>query len=439
LDVSAQDSRPNLLFIMSDDHASHAIGAYGSVINRTPHMDRIAARGTAFTHTYIQGGDQGAICICSRAMLLTGRSLFRAPHQPGPDLPLWPEAFRKAGYATFATGKWHNGPASFARCFTAGDSIFFGGMSDHRRVPVHAFDPSGKYARSGQSVGKEFSSELFTDAAIGFLRSRREDRPFFMYVSYTAPHDPRMARKKYADMYDPGKIALPPNFMPEHPFDNGELKVRDEKLLPWPRTPEAVRAEIAAYYAMITHVDHEIGRLLDALDETGRAGDTILVFAGDNGLAVGQHGLLGKQNLYEHSARVPLIIAAPGAGKPGTRSASLACLYDVFPTVCGLAGVAVPETVESKGLGPVLADPSAAVRDAVFGAYRDLQRMVRAGRHKLIWYPKIGKWQLFDVEADPWEVEDLAGRPEHGALAAGLRRRLAEEQARAGDPLPPAA
>jgi len=238
-------------------------------------------------------------------------------------------------------------------------------------------------------------------------------------------------------MYDPAKIPLPPNFMPAHPFDNGELKVRDEMLAPFPRTPEVIREHIAAYYGMISHLDAQVGRVLDALDETGHTRDTIVIFAGDNGLAVGRHGLMGKQNLYEHSVRVPLLLAAPGVGRPGARAAALCYLHDVFPTVCDLAGVPAPATVESKSLAAVLRDPAAAAYENVCAAYRDVQRMVRTDRWKLIEYPKAGVTQLFDVAADPWELTNLAADPTRAPVLADMRSRLARQQRETGDPLAP--
>lgn len=429
---AAPAKRPNVLFLFTDDQRFDTIRALGNPEIETPNLDRLAARGVAFTHAHIMGGTGGAICIASRAMLLTGRTLFRAPNDLG-AFATWPETFRQAGYETFGTGKWHNGAASYARSFSAGEAIFFGGMNDHRKVPVYDFAPDGKYPKSRQHVAEEFSSELFSNAAIRFLGGYRGAAPFFAYVAYTAPHDPRTPPKEWADRYDPQKITLPKNFMPEHPFDNGELKVRDEQLAPWPRTPEVIRRHIADYYGMISHVDEQIGRVLGALDETGHARDTIIVFGGDNGLAVGRHGLLGKQNLYEHSVRVPLIISAPGVGKPGTRCDALVYLHDIFPTVCDLAGVAAPETIESKDLVPLMRDPSARAYDDLYAAYRDLQRMVRTERWKLIVYPKVRVTQLFDVQADPWELRNLADAPEHAATLADMRGRLARWQGQVGD------
>ena len=428
-------ARPNILFLFSDDQRFDTIHALGNADIRTPNMDRLAARGTAFTHTFIMGGDQGAICICSRAMLLTGRSLWRAPHEPKPDLPLWPEVFRQAGYTTFGAGKWHNGPAAYARCFSAGGSIFFGGMTNHLKVPVYDFAPDGRYPKNREYVAKEFSSTLFSDTAIRFLREYKDPAPFLAYVAYSAPHDPRMPPGKFKAMYDPKKIPVPKNFMPEHPFDNSELKVRDEMLAPFPRTPEVIRDHLAAYYGMISHLDDEIGRVLDALEETGHARSTIVIFGADNGLSVGQHGLMGKQSLYEHSIRVPLIVCAPGVGKPAARCHSLSYLHDLFPTVCDLAGVPAPETVESKSLAPLMRNPSATAYGDVYAAYRDLMRAVRTDRWKLIVYPKAAVTQLFDVAADPWELRNLADAPEHASVLADMHERLARWQKQAGDRL----
>jgi arylsulfatase A-like enzyme len=413
-------TRPNILFLFSDDQRFNTVNALGNPEVRTPNLDKLVARGTSFTRACIMGGTIGAVCAPSRAMLMTGQSLFhvdasivspaRAPESAKKPFDLFPEVLRKSGYATFATGKWHNGPKLWARCFAAGDNIFFGGMSDHDKVPVHDFEPSGEYPQAKRHIAKQFSSELFSDSAIRFLKGHKAGSdPFCAYVAYTAPHDPRMAPKEYADLYNPAKLSLPKNFLPEHPFNNGEMKVRDEALAPWPRTPEIVRQHLAAYYAMITHLDAQIGRVLTALEESGHARNTIVVFASDNGLAVGQHGLLGKQNLYDHSVRVPLVIGGPGLPK-GQRADTFCYLYDLFPTLCELTGTKAPATVEGRSLRPALQDSKARVRESVFFAYRHFQRAVRNDHWKLIRYNVESKrtTQLFDMQADPWETRNLA-------------------------------
>ena len=415
-----QDSRsfrkPNILFLFTDDQRFDTLRALGNAQIVTPNMDRLVQDGVCFTGAYIMGSMSAAVCMPNRAMLLTSRSLFHLKKDGAvvpPSDVLLPEALACAGYETFETGKWHQDAKALARSFSSADKIFFGGMNDHYKVPVHDFDASGNYPPEGvYCVEGTHSSELFSDAVIRFLRSRFSTGPFFAYVAYTAPHDPREMPREYLEMYDPASLSLPPSFLSEHPFDNGELRVRDEALAAWPRTPEEIRRHLAAYYAMITHLDTQIGRVLDVLDEMGLFSSTIVVFSSDNGLAVGRHGLMGKQSVYEHSVHVPLILRGPGIPK-GEKRAALCYLNDVYPTLCDLADVAIPASVEGRSLAPVLRDGSASVRDALFFAYKNFQRAVRKDRWKLILYNVHGTKtaQLFDLEHDPWETQNLADDP----------------------------
>ena len=427
--------RPNILFLFTDDQRFDTIHALGNEALTTPNMDTPVRNGVSFTHASIMGSTIPAVCAPSRAMLLSGRTLYRVPLDIEGHAT-FPELFAAAGYTTFGTGKWHNQPPSFARGFSNGAKIFFGGMSNHLDVPVQDFDPTGRYPAGRAYSGEKFSSELFTDSAVQFLREYRDDAPFLAYVSYTAPHDPRMPPAKYADMYNPQDIALPANFVPEHPFDNGEMTIRDEQLAPWPRTPGIVQQHIADYYGMISHLDEHIGRVLETLEETGHAQNTVVVFAGDNGLAVGQHGLMGKQNMYEHSVRVPLIISGPGVPKDERRDA-LCYLLDIFPTLCDLAGLPTPDTVEGRSLLPIITGEKRSVRDALFFAYGDVQRAVRDERYKLIEYlvNDARTTQLFDVTDDPWETSDLACDPAYSHHKTRLREQLAALQAEMGDPM----
>ena len=182
---------------------------------------------------------------------------------------------------------------------------------------------------------------------------------------------------------------------------------------------------MADYYAMITHVDAEIGRVLEALKETGHAEDTIIIFSADNGLAVGQHGLMGKQNLYEHSVRVPLIISGPGIPKGHKRDA-LCYVHDIYRTLCELLRVSVPASVKSKSLVPVIQDSKKKVRNSVFFAYKDIQRGVRSTCYKLIAYLVNGKptIQLFDLQTDPWELKNLADDPKYAEHVSELGKEL---------------
>lgn len=442
---TVSSNRPNIVFLFTDDQRFSTLNALNNKAVKTPTMDRLIEQGTAFTRAHIMGGTIGAVCAPSRAMMLTGQTLFhihnsiiqpeKAPAGAGKSYDLYPELLRRAGYVTFGTGKWHNGPATYARCFSDGANIFFGGMSDHSQVPIQDFDPSGSYPTSRQRPGGKFSSELFSDAAVDFLEGYKSEDPFFLYVAYTAPHDPRMAPEAFTKMYPPEAIEVPGNFLPEHPFDNGEMQIRDEMLAPFPRTPEVVKQQIAGYYAMISEVDAQMGRVLTALEKSGKARNTIVIFAADNGLAVGQHGLMGKQNLYEHSVRVPLVIGGPGI-PAGQRRDALVYLFDLFPTLCELAGLPVPATVEGKSLVATIAG-NTTVRDSVFYAYRNIQRGVCDGRWKLILYQVNGKetLQLFDLETDPLETRNLATEKVQQERIQTLRGRLKEWMRSTDDPM----
>ena len=433
--MSEATGRPNVLFLFTDDQRFDALRAADNPDVISPNMDRLVASGTSFTHCTIMGSTVPAVCCPSRAMLNTGRSLYHVPLDCG-DWQTMPGALREAGYTTFGTGKWHNQPPSYARSFTTGGRIFYGGMWNHAAVPVQDFDPSGEYRRDREYIGKSFSSELFSDAAIEFIEGHESDDPFYMYVSYTAPHDPRMAPRECADLYDPGRIPVPDNFLPVHPFDNGEMRIRDELLAPFPRTPEIVQEHIAGYYAMITHLDAHLGRVLEALERAGHGGNTIIIFAGDNGLAVGQHGLLGKQNMYDHSIRVPLVMAGPGI-PVGERRDSLCYLHDVFPTLFDLLGLRAPGSIESRSLAPVLRGEADRTYDTTFHAYMSVQRAVRDERLKLVEYYVDGAstTQLFDLQEDPWEQTNLAARPAHGAEVRRLRAELLAWRRALDDPM----
>ena len=298
----------------------------------------------------------GAVCLPSRTMLITGRSLWRIPKYPHPKVTppgvhVLPTVLGQAGYVTFHSGKASNvcrfGNAAFAT----------------------NIETDGRTANSATE---------HADNAIAFLAKHDVRKPFFLYLAPPVPHDPRMAPPEYRPLYDPRKLTLSKNFLPRHPFDNGELEVRDELLSPIPRTARAMRRELADYYATITHLDHEVGRVLQALSDRGLAANTVVIYSSDQGLAVGgRHGLMGKQNLYEH-IKPPLIVAGPGV--PHGRSDALVYLFDLFPTICDFAGVPAPAEVEGKSLLPVIRGETPRVRDRLFGAYRDCQRMIRDER-----------------------------------------------------------
>ncbi|HYE18128.1 MAG TPA: sulfatase-like hydrolase/transferase [Tepidisphaeraceae bacterium] len=436
--ASAMEARrPNVLFLLTDDHRPDAIGVLNPAV-KTPAIDKLAAQGTLFTRAHIMGAMQGAVCVPSRAAILTGRTLFRCPEQPA-NVPTWPQTFAKdAGYRTHQVGKWHNGPAALAHSFQSSRDSFMGGMSDQKKIQLTEI-ANGKV--NPKRTVERWSAEIFGDAAVDFLvkqseRTEQRDQPWLLWVAFTTPHDPRTSPEPYASMYDPAKVELPKNFMPTPPTETGVLGIRDEKLTPHPRTEAAVRKEIADYYGTLSHTDSQIGRILEALDKTGQRDNTIIVLAGDNGLALGSHGLLGKQNVYEHSVGVPLVMAGPQIGK-GKRSDALVYLLDLFPTLGAFCGVKMPEGVEGKSFDRVVrATPEPGPRTDLFFAYAKLHRGVRDDRWKLIEWTVPGRekvTQLFDLQADPGEARDVAGA--NAEVLGRMKARLAEYQKELGDPL----
>lgn len=429
----AAANRPNILFLFADDQRADTIGAWGNPHIRTPNLDRLAAAGFSFRGNYCFGGNSGAVCVPSRAMLMSGKTWFHVNTATLEGTKLLPELLGEHGYVTFGTGKWHNGQASWLRAFQQGEAVMFGGMSDHTKVPIRDLGPDGKL--TAERIGRKFSSVLFADAAIRFLKHHKGSQPFFLYVAFTAPHDPRMPPLAFREAYYRNRPPLPANFLPQLPFDNGMMAGgRDENLAAWPRTEPVIRDQLAEYYGLITHLDRQIGRLFAALKRSGQADNTVIVYAADNGLALGSHGLLGKQSVFEHSMRVPLILAGPGI-PAGLSTDAFTYLLDLFPTLCDVIGLPAPADLEGKSLRPLWDARKDCVRDSVFLPFLDLQRSVRDDRWKLIVYPKIGYRQLFDLHTDPHETTNLADRAEHAPHLVRLQDLLRQWQTRVGDPL----
>jgi arylsulfatase A-like enzyme len=426
-DSRAADSPPNILFLFADDQRADTIAALGNPLIRTPNLDRLVHGGLSFKRAYMQGGFQGATCVPSRAMLLSGRSLFHADETLLSGVS-WPEAFAKAGYTTFISGKWHNGNRSLPKVFQIARSVFAGGMTD----PMHAKLTNVEDGRlAPPKLSSKHACQAFADETVRFLKEHKTG-PFFAYVPFDAPHDPHIVPEDFPVHYDPATIPVPPNFLPLHPFDNGEMKIRDERLLPWPRTPAQVQTQIAEYYRYISYLDSLIGQVLDALEASPFAKNTIVVFAADSGVARGSHGLIGKQNLYEHSVGVPLIVSGPGI--PANRKTDAMCyLFDVLPTLGAVCHVPAPEGNDGRDLSAVLRDPDHAGRSNLVFAYRDVQRAIRDDRWKLIRYPKVDVTQLFDLSADPFETRNLATDPAHMETVRQMSSRLAAELQRADD------
>lgn len=445
--------QPNFLLLLSDDQAHRTLGLLGQCEVRTPNLDRLARRGMLFTHCFNQGGYSGAVCIPSRTMLMTGRHVWECRNAAGTGIAegatLWGEALRRAGYNTFMAGKWHIPEEALKRSFETVGPLTGGflpstpdkGEAYRRPAPGNPWtssDPQWKghwLQVEGRTV---HSSVRIADSAIDFLRTNatRRAAPFFMYVAFNAPHDPRQAPKEYLDLYPPGRLRVPPNFLPQHPFPIDSWELRDEILAPYPRTREVIQAHLQEYYAMITHLDAQIGRVLEALEASGKADNTIVIFTSDQGLAVGQHGLMGKQDLYDHSTRMPFLLAGPGIPS-GRRNDALFYMQSLFATTCDMAGLPVPASVQFPSLVPLITGEKRRLHDALYGAYLNVQRSVRTEDWKLIRSPREGRTQLFNLREDPWERDNLAGDPRHAATQAALDARLRQLMREMKDPLSP--
>ena len=436
----------NILIIYSDDHSYRALGAAGNTDVLTPNLDKLAKSGLMFTQAHVMGGHQGAVCIPSRAMLLTGRYVNRLPGD-GSTIPdsivSLPEVLRTQGYNTYHTGKWHSDKASHSRMFSTGGDIFFGGMhfpkfGGQEHPTVYLYDSTGVYDEKRKRTSDTYSTTLYADHAIQFLSSTTaKAKPFFCYVAFTSPHDPRTPPDKFSRMYDPAKIPLPANFLIKHPFDNGDLNVRDEQLLPVPRDPDAIKKDIALYYGMVSEMDAQVGRILETLEKSGLKENTLIVFAGDNGLAVGQHGLLGKQNLYEHSIRVPMILSGPGVPM-NKKTDGFTYLSDITPTIFDYLQLPRPSSVEGRSLLPVIQDPSKKVRSSIYNVYGHWSRSIKSeDGFKLIVYnvDGIATTQLFNLKIDPWEIKDLSKDQAYSKKILQMRNLLKQQMAAAFDNL----
>jgi arylsulfatase A-like enzyme len=412
---AASPAKPNILFLFTDDMRGDCIGALGHPVVKTPNIDTLVKRGMTFDNAFCLGANTGAVCTPSRNMLLSGRTYFRWKGRPlapadGPNLPV---AMKGAGYETWHLGKKGNTATNIQATF------------EHNNY-IH--DDQGE-RRNGEP-GRDY-----VDGAIKFLTQERDKtRPFFMYLAFGNPHDPRVAAEPYLKLYDRDAIPLPENYAAQHPWNIGSNTVRDELLAPFPRTPDVVRQHLHEYYAVISCMDGHIGRLLATLKSLELEDNTIIVFSSDHGLGMGSHGLFGKQNVYDDGFRAPLVFAGPGI--PQGRTKALCYLMDIMPTICDLAGATKPQGMDALSLAPVLNGKEDSVRDVLFLSYTDTQRAIREERWKLIRFPQIDKTQLFDLSDDPGEVNDLATQPEQAERVEAMMKKLMALQKEVGDDAP---
>lgn len=427
----AEEVRPHILFIFADDMAYETIGAFGLTDIETPNLDRLVSRSTSFTRAYNMGSWSGAVCVASRHMLNTGAKVWKArklsenlgkANPPHPDLPdyqasgqLWAQLLSAGGYTTYMTGKWHvNTPAE--RVFDVVSNVRAGMPKDTEAAYNRPIDGVPDVWRpddekqGGYWTGGKHWSEVVADDAVGFLgQANAGDKPAFFYIAFNAPHDPRQAPREFLERYPIERMDLPTNFLEEYPYKDeigNSAALRDERLAPHPRTANAVKVHRREYYALVTHLDQQIGKILDELERLGMRDKTYIVFTADHGLAVGHHGLMGKQNMFEHSTKVPLLVAGPDI-QAGQTVESPIYLQDIMPTTLDWAGIQVPESVEFRSLTTLL-DGASSVDQSIYGAYLALQRSITKDSWKLIVYPDVPKMLLFDLNTDPEELNDLS-------------------------------
>ena len=467
----APAKRPNILFILTDDQQPESLSAYGNTVCKTPNIDRLAAEGMTFDGARHMGAWSGAVCKPSRTMIMTGRSVWRIPGKGSPygedDRTRVPAdiaeqsmaaVFNRAGYDTFRTCKIGNS-------YPEANKLFKTNLE--------------KSCREGNA---EEGSAWHADQVLDYLGKREGSQaaePFLIYFGFSHPHDPRNGTPELLAHYgakndwdpehpgpaNPAAPPLPDTWLPAHPFPDGHPDLRDEVAVQGVmahRDPATVRNEIGREYACIENIDGQIGRVLAKLEAMGELDNTYIFFTSDHGIAVGCHGLMGKQNLYEHTWRVPFIARGPGI-KPGSRAAGNFYLMDMLPTFCDLAGIAAPPTVEGLSIRPVLEGKQDTVRDTMYGAYaggtKPGMRAALNGDWKLIQYDtlagKVHETQLFNLKENPHEYlkehqapeviaatghtpnpeqVDLAEDPAYADQRAKMEALLKTEMIRWGDP-----
>jgi arylsulfatase A-like enzyme len=439
---NSQKPRYNVLFIVSDD-LRPTLGSYGNNIVKTPNLDKLAARGIRFDRAYAQC----PLCNPSRSSFLTGKYptqtgvldnelYFRALH---PELVSLPEHFKANNYATLRAGKIFHGGIDDTDAWTAGGETR--NFTGAKRPPSNAEGPE-RIAQSDRVVVLEGDGETNGDyqmatQAIEFLE-KYKDKPFFLAVGPAKPHSPPAAPRKFFDMYDATKIPLPPDFAtrPAAPPGFPEISIarrNTDLFIGRDASPEAAREMIRAYYASVSFMDAQVGRVLDALDRLQLRDNTIIVFFGDHGYHLGEKGKWSKAySLFEVATRVPLIIAIPGA-KSGVSQRTVG-LLDLYPTLVDLCGLPQPykspSKLEGHSLTSLLRNPRARWGYPAFSVVQyqgKLGKSVSTERwHYVSWEAGKSGEMLVDIMNDPFELKNLAADPAYAKVVAEMRKMLAE-------------
>lgn len=436
---SADAKRPNFLFIIADDQSPFDLKVYqpDSAL-QTPNIDRLAKEGMVFEGAYHMGSFSGAVCTPSRHMIMCGRTVWHLPIAPGAlkqgrcppnvEQQTIPAVFNRAGYATMRTCKMGNS-------YEAANKLF-----------------AVRHDAEKRGGDDETGSAWHGEQVLHYLQERekvKDERPFLIYFGFSHPHDTRDGTPellaKYGAVNHADKTSLPPanpkqpplpvNYLPAHPFPHGHPGLRDETTVSgvWEHRDErTIRNELGRQFACSENIDLQIGRVLKKLEAMGEFDNTFIIYTADHGMAIGRHGLQGKQNLYQHTWRVPFIVKGPGI-KAGTRVEGNIYLLDVLVTLCDLAGIKPPETNEGISFKPVLEGRQAAMRDVLYGVYnggtKPGMRCVKQGDWKLIKYDvlegKVHQTQLFNLQENPHEFLKEHHDPKVTALTHG---ELAKQQ-----------
>lgn len=421
--TAAPDSRPNILFIIVDDQSPQDLKVYNPrSILETPNIDRLAEEGMVFDAAHHMGAWTGGVCTPSRHMIMSGRTVWHIPNKSGrvnnphitnpklvpPDLAQYtmPAVFNRAGYDTMRTCKRGNS-------YEAANKLF-----------------SIRHDATKRGGTDETGSAWHAEQVLEYLRQREEAKdkdPFLIYFGFSHPHDIRDGKPELLTKYgavnhkdknalplaNPKQPELPVGYLIAHPFDNTHMKVRDEVAVSgvWDKRDErTIRNETGREFACSENIDIQIGRILRKMEDMGELDNTYIFYTADHGMAIGRHGLQGKQNLYEHTWRVPFIVKGPGV-KRASRVRGNIYLLDILSTLCDLTGIEIPETSEGISFKPVLEGKKDTVRDVLYGVYcggaKPGMRCVKKGDWKLIKYDStrggVRKTQLFNLAENPGE------------------------------------